>query len=222
MNLRSCFWVKEGLESAPQYAEPGSRIDDKHLVESLRIVISINLLQPSHKLPRRLAKILKPHSLHVQNRRARVDMLLGSDRACGELDHKTPLELLDVIPKVPIDRRDLHQLVGINFPEPLDIHGPPFFIHAVVTVRVVSQDVVDLLELEVVDDRVGAELFPPLDHISPHCSCFLHVELPRFQEPEHHVVVVVFGREELLHDQRLSELVDGLKLLDVADVFDGD
>lgn len=149
-------------------------------------------------------------------------MLLRGDGAGRELDHETPLELLHMILEVTIDRGDLHQLVGIHFPEPLDVHWPPFFINAVVTVRVVFKDVIDLLEVEVLCDGVGAELLPPLDHIRPHLLRFLHVEFSGFEEAEHHVVVVVSRREELVRDEGLAELVDGLELLDVADVFDGD
>lgn len=45
--------------------------------------------------------------------------------------------------------------------------------------------------------------------------------LKRKQRPQHDVVVIKCLWEQLVHDQGLAERINGLKLVDVSDIFDG-
>ena len=50
---------------------------------------------------------------------------------------------------VAIHRGDLHELVRINFAQPLNVHRPAFTVDAMVALRIVLEYIVDLVELKV-------------------------------------------------------------------------
>ena len=102
------------------------------------------------------------HAGDVKDGGALVDVLLGGDGAGGELDGEGALELPHVVLHVAVHAGDLQQLGGVDLPQLLHVHGPAVLVHAVVALRVVLQHLVHLLEHELVDDGVGAELgLPP-------------------------------------------------------------
>ena len=148
-------------------------------------------------------------------------MLLSSNCAGRKLDHKAPLKLLYMISYISIHACNLHESVRINFPQSFNVNGPAFFINTVITVRVILQHFINLFEIKILSatnkkvrklrvyninhllktylkNGVSAKLFPPLNHISPHEFCFLNVKIPSFQEPQHHVIVIVSTWKQLV------------------------
>lgn len=89
------------------------------------------------------------HSGDVEDGGALVDVLLGADGACRELDGEGALELPDVVLDVAVHAGDLQQLGGVDLAQLLHVHRPAVLVHAVVPLRVVLQHLVHLLELEV-------------------------------------------------------------------------
>jgi hypothetical protein len=87
--------------------------------------------------------------LDIEDAGALVDVLLGSDGACWELDSKAALKLLDMVLDVPVEVCHLHQLLSVNFAKPLKVDRAALFVHAMVTLRVVLQDLIDLVEFKV-------------------------------------------------------------------------
>jgi hypothetical protein len=89
------------------------------------------------------------HSGDVEDGGALVDVLLGADGACRELEGEGALELPDVVLDVAVHAGDLQQLGGVDLAQLLHVHRPAVLVHAVVPLRVVLQHLVHLLELEV-------------------------------------------------------------------------
>lgn len=93
------------------------------------------------------------NSLHIEDAGTLVDVLLGSDGACWELDSKAALELLDVVLDVPVKVCHLHQLVSVDFAEPLKVDRAALLVHSMVALRVVLQDLIDLIEFKVLNKK---------------------------------------------------------------------
>lgn len=94
------------------------------------------------------------HSLHIEDAGALVDVLLGSDGACWELDSKAALEFLDVVLDVPVKVGHLHQLVSVDFAKPLKVDRAALLVHSMVALRVVLQDLIDLVEFKVLNTNL--------------------------------------------------------------------
>lgn len=89
------------------------------------------------------------HTLDIQDGGSGVNVPLGSQCAGREPLPESPLKLLHMILDVPIHRGDLHELVGVDLPEPFDVHRPALAIDAVVALRVVAQHLIQLIKLKV-------------------------------------------------------------------------
>lgn len=89
------------------------------------------------------------HTLDVQDGGGRVNVPLSGQCAGWESLPEGPLKLLDMILDVAIRRGNVHKLVRIHLPEPLDVHRPALTVDTVVALRVVAQHVIQFFELEI-------------------------------------------------------------------------
>lgn len=85
-------------------------------------------------------------------------MLLSSNRAGRELDHKAPLKLLNMIPYISIHACNLHESVRINFTKPFNVNGSAFFINTVITVWVILQNFINLFEIKILLGKINKRL----------------------------------------------------------------
>src|SRR4051812_5225024 len=91
------------------------------------------------------------HTLDIQDGGGGVDLPLGSQCASREPLSEGPLKLLDMVLDVPVHRGDLHELVSIDLPKPLDVHRPAFSIDTMVSLRVVAQHLIQFIKVKILN-----------------------------------------------------------------------
>nr|GMD84397.1 hypothetical protein Iba_chr14aCG14320 [Ipomoea batatas] len=69
-----------------------------------------------------------------------------------------------------------------------------------VSMRVIVQNFIQLLEVKLLNDSISTEFLPPLNHISPHAFCFLNVKFPCFQKPAHHVIIIMLLWQQFIQN----------------------
>ena len=76
-------------------------------------------------------------------------MPLSGQCAGWEPFPKGPLKLLDVILDIAICRGDVHELVRIHLPEPLNVHRLALTVDTMVALRVVAQHLIQFFKLKI-------------------------------------------------------------------------
>uniref|UniRef100_A0A0A9CMN6 Uncharacterized protein n=1 Tax=Arundo donax TaxID=35708 RepID=A0A0A9CMN6_ARUDO len=136
-----------------------------------------------------------------------------SKRACWKFDRETPLELLHVVSYISIHCCYMHKLVRVNLPKPFDINRSPLFVNTMITMRIILQNSVQFAVIKILDNCISTIILPPLKHVSPHLLCFLNIKFPCFQKSQHHMIVIMPCRQQLIQKQCLSKCLDSLQLL---------
>lgn len=91
------------------------------------------------------------HSLHIQDSRTLIDVLLGSNGTSCKLRIKCPLKLLNMVFDIAIHGCDLHQLAGIHLSQFLYVHGSSFFVYPMMSLGIIFQDLVNFLEFKLLE-----------------------------------------------------------------------
>lgn len=162
LSLQKCevayFWVIVTINFLQPHDEFPSRF--REILEALKIKektkkCKLKLIWMAWSWTDRvIKKHLKPtyHALDIQDCGAWIYVPLCSNRTSWKLDSKTFLELLNVVLYISIHGRHLHEFVWIHFPQPFNVNRSSFFIHPMITMRIVPQNFILLFEFKVLGE----------------------------------------------------------------------